>query len=103
MAHPTRLGSPDRSAAISARNQERLDWNSDHPQPDADEFRRDVLPGLRDRSIRELMAATGLSHPYCAMIRRGAYIPHARHWTALAQLAEAGEIKVPKSGHAAET
>ncbi|HSQ37634.1 MAG TPA: hypothetical protein VLS92_07065 [Acidimicrobiia bacterium] len=29
------------------------------------------------------MEVTGLSHPYCAMIRRGAYISHLRHWQAL--------------------
>lgn len=37
-------------------------------------------------AIPELMEAAGLSHTYCAMIRRGAYVPHSRQWQTLRSL-----------------
>jgi CRISPR-associated endonuclease Cas1 len=77
-----------RSASITRRNQETMHWNQEHAAPDPDLFRREILPRLRDQPIRELMAATGLSHPYCAMIRRGAYVPHPRHWDPLRSFSE---------------
>lgn len=55
-------------------------------QPDANEFRASILPGLRHVSIRELVAATGLSDHYCSLIRLGKKVPHARHWTTLSVL-----------------
>jgi len=38
---------------------------------------------LRGSLWQRLMGATGLSGPYCAVIRRGARVPHPRHWEAL--------------------
>jgi len=52
-------------------------------RPDPDIFRTEILPSLKDIPIRELMNTTGLSNPYCAMIRRGAFTPHTRHWNPL--------------------
>ena len=54
------------------------------PQPE--EFTRMILPGLAAVSVRAMAAATGLSHPYCSMIKRGIYVPHPRHWGALRSL-----------------
>jgi hypothetical protein len=51
-------------------------------------FAREILPGLRDRPITELAAATGLSEHYCSLIRLGKKVPHARHWDALRRLTE---------------
>ena len=49
-------------------------------------FAGEIGPKLRAVSLAAMMRATGLSRPYCAMIRRGARVPHARHWEALRAL-----------------
>jgi CRISPR-associated endonuclease Cas1 len=46
-------------------------------------FATEIRPKLQAVSLAAMMRATGLSRPYCAMIRRGARVPHARHWEAL--------------------
>jgi CRISPR-associated endonuclease Cas1 len=50
------------------------------------EFTNEILPGLRDRPIQDIVAATGLSDHYCSLIRLGKRVPHARHWEALRRL-----------------
>ena len=50
---------------------------------DPDTFKREIGPKLKAVSLAAMMRETGLSRPYCAMIRRGARVPHARHWEAL--------------------
>jgi hypothetical protein len=44
-------------------------------------------------SLAAMMRATGLSRPYCAKIRRGAQVPHPRHWEALAQMLDEVDFK----------
>lgn len=63
-------------------------WIGEPPDPAV--FTSDILPGLRRRSVPALMAVTGLSQHYCSLIRLGKAIPHARHWNAFRQAAEAG-------------
>ncbi len=46
-----------------------------------------VLPALQAVSIRQLVAATGLSSSACSRVRAGKITPHPRHWAALAELA----------------
>jgi CRISPR-associated protein Cas1 len=53
-------------------------WAAERPDPAV--FTTDILPGLRQRSIPDLAAATGLSEHYCSLIRLGKKIPHPRHW-----------------------
>ena len=53
---------------------------------DPDAFSRTIGPKLAGLSLSAIMRATGLSRPYCAMIRRGARIPHPRHWVDLRAL-----------------
>ncbi len=72
-----------RGSANAGHGRQVVAWNRDHPQPDLEVFRRDILPGLEGCGLAALMEATGLSRSYCAMIRRGAYTPHARHWESL--------------------
>ena len=44
-------------------------------------------------SLAETMAATALSRPYCAMIRRGERVPRGRHWDPRAsELAALGSL-----------
>jgi hypothetical protein len=49
-------------------------------------FAEEIGSKLQAVSLAAMMRATGLSRPYCAMIRRGARVPHARHWEALRAL-----------------
>lgn len=49
---------------------------------DPGEFRREILPLIRDVPLSRLVEATGLSLRYCSMIRRGERVPHPRHWNA---------------------
>jgi len=53
---------------------------------DPNTFTSEIGPKLAVVSLAEMMWATGLSGPYCAMIRRGARVPHPRHWGALGAL-----------------
>ncbi|MDP3983690.1 MAG: CRISPR-associated endonuclease Cas1 [Acidimicrobiia bacterium] len=76
-----------RSRAIRRRNAENAGWDARHARPDPSVFVEEILPGLRDVAVSAIVEATGLSRPYCSMIRRGAYIPHSRHWEALQVLA----------------
>jgi hypothetical protein len=61
-------------------------WDQANPRPDPEIFRRDILPGLQHCSPQKMAEATGLSRPYCALIRQGTYVPHPRHWQALRQM-----------------
>jgi CRISPR-associated endonuclease Cas1 len=66
--------------------QQAIAWQHDHPRPDPEEFRRDILPGLQHCSPQKMAAATGLSYPYCTLIRKGERLPHPRHWNTLSNL-----------------
>ena len=64
------------------RQREENEWNAAHPErADPDEFRREVLPAIQGVPLSELSRRTGLSVAYCARIRRGEEVPHARWWT----------------------
>ena len=76
-------------------------WEQANPRPDPETFRRDILPGLQHCSPQRMAEATGLSRPYCTLIRRGTYTPHPRHWKGLALLAEAAAEEPPGGGGAA--
>jgi len=76
---------PEARARIGRRQTERQaqenTWNAAHGQrANPDVFRRDVLPALQGVPLRELARRTGLSVAYCARIRRGDEVPHARWW-----------------------
>ncbi len=67
--------------------QEQAAWETEHgSEVDPEVFQRDILPKLQGVSLGTMARATGLSEQYCSLIRRGFYIPHARHWTALREL-----------------
>jgi hypothetical protein len=63
------------------------DWENTHGTADPDLFRNVILPSLAVLPTRQLVAATGLTRAYCARIKRGELVPHARHWGALGSLA----------------
>ncbi|MGI8557669.1 MAG: CRISPR-associated endonuclease Cas1 [Solirubrobacteraceae bacterium] len=72
------------------------DWTGG--RSDAGVFQAEILPGLRDVSIGELVAATGLSEHYCSLIRLGKRVPHQRHWDAL-RLTQNGHRSEPSASH----
>lgn len=62
-------------------------WERDQQNPaDPEWFAREIQARLAQVPVREIMRATGLSQPYCAMIRRGERVPHPRHWARLGSL-----------------
>jgi hypothetical protein len=61
---------------------------------DAGEFQQLIAPALRERSIAELVEATGLSAHYCSLIRLGKRVPHPRHWDALRTLGQVAITRV---------
>jgi CRISPR associated protein Cas1 len=61
------------------------DWTGE--RLDSAVFTAEILPGLRQRSVPDLVAATGLSTHYCSLIRLGKVVPHARHWEVFRQAA----------------
>jgi hypothetical protein len=98
-ARRKRAGEPDsshtvevraaRAASIGRRNAEALAWDIAHADvlvaPGAFSI---IAAGLAEVPLRAIMSATELSKTYAGQVRRGSYIPHPRHWQALAQLAE---------------
>lgn len=75
-----------REARLRRIEEARQSVQSPVSPPQLEEYRREVLPGLRGIPVRKLAAATGLSRPYCSEIRRGMKIPHPRHWESLRAL-----------------
>jgi CRISPR-associated endonuclease Cas1 len=79
-----------RGRAIAASRAELERWKSENPdaRTDPDAFRREILPGLQDVKLREIMAATGMAKSSASMVRSGVRVPALRHWEALATLAD---------------
>jgi hypothetical protein len=46
-------------------------------------FVREILPLIRELPLSDLVRATGLTHGHLSQVRRGAKVPHPRHWAAL--------------------
>ncbi len=82
-----------RAAAISETHRRNQEWKREHGAPRRDEawFWREVLPKLYGFSLKELVAATGLSLVACSRYRSGSRIPHPRRWDGLLGLVEAGK------------
>jgi CRISPR-associated endonuclease Cas1 len=78
-----------RAQTLARRTWEADAWETKtSSRPDPDTFVREIFPGLKTVSVRSMAEATGLTRGYCSMIRRGLYVPHARHWAALQALSE---------------
>jgi CRISPR-associated endonuclease Cas1 len=74
--------------ANAKRQREAAAWDRAHEKPDADIFRAEILPLLQHVPLTQLEQATGLSKQYCSHIRRGCFVPHARHWDALKRVCQ---------------
>lgn len=73
-------------SANAKRQREVSEWDRTHARPDPEVFRREILPHLREVPLTKLVQVTGLSKQYCSHIRRGRFVPHARHWEALRRI-----------------
>ncbi len=80
------IAATKRGTANKRRQREIKEWELVNERPSPEVFAREILPGLRAVTAGEMARATGLSRPYCSMIKRGGYVPHPKHWEALAQL-----------------
>ncbi|HTT17861.1 MAG TPA: hypothetical protein VMG82_02885 [Candidatus Sulfotelmatobacter sp.] len=49
-------------------------------------YREKVQPGLSGVTVRTISSTLSVSQPYAAEIRAGRYLPHPRHWLALARI-----------------
>jgi CRISPR-associated endonuclease Cas1 len=78
-----------RGRAIAASRAELERWRREHPEPrpDPEVFRRDILPGLANVKLSEIVTACGVARSWASMIRSGRKVPALRHWAALADLA----------------
>ena len=75
-------------ASQARRHREEKEWDAVHLEPpDRAIFRAQILPTLASVSISRIARVTGLSVAYCARIKRGHAIPHARWWEVLGELA----------------
>jgi hypothetical protein len=63
-------------------------WNpSDKPDWLTEEvFLQQIQPRLAALTVPIIASALGVSEPYAALIRSKKYLPHPRHWRALAEL-----------------
>jgi hypothetical protein len=78
-----------RGRAIAAAVHGVRDWEAEHPdtaRPSPESF-APIRKRLALVKLAEIMAATGLSKSTASQIRSGRVIPHARHWSALSELA----------------
>jgi hypothetical protein len=73
-----------RGSKNSAHQRAVREWAGDRADPAV--FTTEILPGLREATIAQLVAATRLSAHYCSLIRLGKRVPHPRHWEALKSL-----------------
>ena len=49
-------------------------------------FSREILPGLRNVKLVEIMEAVGISKPCASQVRAGKFHPHVSTWEALRSL-----------------
>ena len=62
-------------------------WKLANPAtPNPQQFTRDIWPRIRAFTVRELVAATGLSQAMCKRVRAGTATPHPMHWEAFREI-----------------
>jgi CRISPR-associated endonuclease Cas1 len=74
-----------RGAAIAARKKTIREWDEANPEApyEPEYFRREVLPGLANVKLADIMEAAGISKSFASEVRRGIYEPHVSTWGAL--------------------
>jgi CRISPR-associated endonuclease Cas1 len=73
-----------RGASRRRRVEEQRAWETANldVSPSTSVFEREILPGIRNVPLSDLIRATGLSSGYVSQVRRGEKTPHPRHWPA---------------------
>lgn len=72
------------SGVVSRPRAEQRVWDLEHPdRTDPDLYRREIIPGVEQMSLKAIQRATGLSAGYSTKIRRGEVVPHPRWWDAM--------------------
>jgi len=65
------------------------EWKLANPAtPNPQQFTRDIWPRIRALTVRELVAATGLSQAMCKRVRSGSATPHPMHWEAFRRISK---------------
>jgi hypothetical protein len=77
-----------RGRTNAAHRKVMLAWEREHPGGyDPADFTTRILPGIQGIPVRKLAASTGLSHMYCALVKRGERVPHPVQWEAFTNVA----------------
>ena len=76
-----------RGEKMRQRMKEIRAWEAQHPRPDPEVFRREILPLLRTVPLHRIAREVGISLRYASLIRHGDYLPHPRWCEALRSLA----------------
>lgn len=79
-----------RARSVTQRMREQREWEAANPdaERDPDVFQREILPAIKAMPLSDLARATRLGRAYLADIRRGAKVPHPRHWLAFRAIEE---------------
>lgn len=73
-----------RTATMARRKAAATAWERKNPGVfDREVFLAEILPGLAQATLPEMMAATGLTSGYCWKIKRGERVPHPMYWEKL--------------------
>jgi len=77
-----------RIAAYVERKERARAWLHENPgPPDRNFYKSEILPGLPNVTLPQMIRATSLTSGYCWKIQRGDRIPHPMYWEVLRSLA----------------
>jgi hypothetical protein len=83
-------GDYQRAETMAQLRAEEQEWERAHQgmrRPSRDEF-EPIRAGLAGVLLAEMAAAIGVSQTAASKIRRGQLVPHVRHWSVIANLAD---------------
>ena len=77
-----------RGEAIASRKRALKNWEKKNGVPvhDPDFFSREILPGLKNVKLVEIMEAAGISKAFASQVRAGKFYPHVSTWESLSSL-----------------
>ena len=80
----------NRGSAIAARKRALREWEDFHPGVTFDRaiFKREILPGLANVKLVDIMNAAGISKSYASQVRSGECTPHVSTWEKLKAIAK---------------
>jgi len=77
-----------RGRAIAGRRRVAAEWIAAHGDVpyEPERFQQDILPGLKELKLTEIMAVTGWSKSFASRVRAAQSVPHVSTWPALVEL-----------------